>query len=122
VDISERHRRGSHAEQIVAAFVGRQGMTVICRNMRVGYLELDLVALDGDSVVVIEVRSRNAGSWVAAFRSLDVSKRRRLRRAATIMWLRKWSRIRGIERVRFDAAAVHLDGVSPEVVYVRAAF
>jgi len=97
-------------------------MTVLGRNVRVGHLELDLVARDGDAMVVVEVRTRGRGAWQSAFDSLGPDKLRRVRRAAAILWLRHWRRQKGIERVRFDVAAVDVDRRVPTVEYVRAAF
>ncbi len=98
-------------------------MTVLARNLRVGYLEVDIVARDGPTMVVVEVRCRGRGAWLRPLDTVDGMKRARLRRAAAILWSRKWRRMPGIERVRFDVAAVDLDGDDgPEVEYVRAAF
>lgn len=97
-------------------------MRVLSRNERVGRYELDIIARDGDRVVVVEVRTRGAGAWQRALDTLDWHKRRCLRRAAAILWSRRWSRWRGVRGVRFDVASVALDGDEPEVTYVRAAF
>lgn len=97
-------------------------MRVLSRNERVGRLELDIVARDGDLVVVIEVRTRGVGAWQNALDTLSEHKRRCLRRAAFLLWSRRWSRWRGIRGVRFDVASVNLDTDPPEVTYIRAAF
>lgn len=97
-------------------------MRVLERNRRVGRLELDVVARDGDVIVVVEVRLRSRRAWTRAFHSIQGEKQRRLRRAAQIMWLRVWRRMPGIRRVRFDVASVSLGSGGPHVEYVKAAF
>ena len=118
-----RARRGALAERIAARYVAGLGMTVLDRNLRVGHLEIDIVARDGRSMVVVEVRSRGDGSWLRALDTVSAVKRHRLRRAAAILWARRWRKLPGIDRVRFDVASVDLDTVGePSVEYVRAAF
>ncbi|MBI4701504.1 MAG: YraN family protein [Deltaproteobacteria bacterium] len=98
-------------------------MTILARNLRVGHLEIDLLARDGPAVVLIEVRTRGAGSWGSALGSVNPAKQRRLRAAAGLLWSRRFARAAGVERMRFDVAAVDLDaGPSPVVEYVQGAF
>lgn len=97
-------------------------MHILARNCRAGRLELDVVARDHDTVVVVEVRLRGSGAWQRAFDSIHHEKQRRLSRAAQLLWLREWRRIPGIARVRFDVASVTLAAHGPEVEYVKAAF
>jgi putative endonuclease len=118
----ERARRGREAERVAAEWVEAQGMKVLERNKRVGKLEIDLIARDADVIVVIEVRTRGAGSWQHPLESVDAAKQQRLRRAAAILWSRRFSKLAGVTRMRFDVAAVDLSGDSPSVEYVRAAF
>ena len=60
----------------------------------------------GEVVAIIEVRTRGAGSWQRALASIDRTKRQRLSRAARILWSRRFSKMAGVKRVRFDVAAV----------------
>ncbi|MEZ4440013.1 MAG: YraN family protein [Polyangiaceae bacterium] len=120
--INLRAERGKLAEEVAHRHVVALGMRVIARNLRVGYLELDIVARDGDTIVVVEVRGRGKGAWLGPLGSVGRVKRRRLRRAAAILWSRRWSRWAGIARVRFDVASVDVDARPPEVTYIRAAF
>ena len=118
-----RARRGALAERIAARHVADLGMIVLERNLRVGHLEIDILAREAHSIVVVEVRCRGSGSWLRALDTIGGVKRRRLRRAAAILWARRWRKLPGIERVRFDVASVDLDSLgAPHVEYVRAAF
>jgi putative endonuclease len=121
LDVTEVDRGavGAAAEEAAAAHVLAAGMRILERNLRVHRLELDIVALDGDAVVVIEVRLRGPGAWTRALSSIDRKKRDRLRRAAQLLWTRRFSKMPGVARMRFDVAAVGEDG---SIEYVRAAF
>jgi putative endonuclease len=111
------------AEQAVAAHLEQRGFSVVAQNLRLGALELDVVARRGPLIVVVEVRTRGAGAWTTAFGSIDSKKRRRVRHAGERLWQRRYRNDSSVERMRFDAASVSFgaDG-SAEVEYAEAAF
>jgi putative endonuclease len=124
-DLTARVRRstGACAEQVVAAFLEREGFRILGRNVRVGRLEVDLLAQRGEVVALVEVRYRGPGSWKGPFASVTEAKRARLRAAARRLWADRFARDRSVERMRYDVAAVWFE---PEgetrVEYVAAAF
>jgi putative endonuclease len=122
VDRRERARRGRDAEDVVAAWLAARGMAVLERNLRIGKLEIDLLARDGEVIAVVEVRTRGRGSWQRPFDSIDGRKQDRLRKAGALLWARRFSKLPGVERMRFDVAAVDLDQPEPVVDYLKAAF
>ena len=89
--------------------------------MRVGALELDVVARKDALAVIVEVRTRGAGSFTGALASVDAKKRASLVRGAERYWRATLSKMRGVERVRIDVAAVTFDGGETRVEYVEAA-
>ncbi|MFD2772486.1 YraN family protein [Cellulomonas phragmiteti] len=54
---------GRYGEDVAAAFVARAGWTVLARNWRCPEGELDIVALDGDEVVAVEVKTRRSTTY-----------------------------------------------------------
>lgn len=111
---------GTSAEQVVVRYLLDHGVRVLETNLRLGYLEIDIVAREGRVIAVVEVRARGAGAYTSPFGSVDGLKRRRLRHAGERLWNRRFRRDHRVDRLRFDVAAVHLD--TGEVEYVRAAF
>ena len=91
-------------------------------NVRVGYLEVDLLVRDGRTLALVEVRTRGAASWTSGFGSVDGWKRTRLRRAGERLWRRRFRFDRGLDHVRFDVASVTFRDGQPLIEYVRAAF
>lgn len=75
--------RGRAAEALVASHLETLGLIVLARNARVGRDELDLVVLDGATLVVVEVRARRAGAMVHPLETLTATKRQNLRRATS---------------------------------------
>jgi putative endonuclease len=73
--------RGRLAEKLVADHLTRQGFIIIAQDLRVGRDEVDLLAWEGATLVVIEVRSRRAGAMVDPLSSVSRAKQRHLRTA-----------------------------------------
>ncbi len=117
-----RRALGDAAEAIVAAWLPSAGLTVLERNVRLGYLEIDIVARDGPVLVLIEVRRRGRRSRTTGFSSISSEKRKRLRFAGERLWNRRYRYDASLERVRFDVASVTYEGSRPVIEYVKAAF
>jgi putative endonuclease len=73
--------RGRLAEQLVADHLTNLGFIVVARDLRVGRDEVDILAWEGATLVVVEVRSRRAGAMVDPLSSVSRAKQRRLRNA-----------------------------------------
>lgn len=74
---------GRRGEQIAARYLRRRGYRVIRRNYQAAGAEIDLVALDRDTIVFIEVKTRLDGRRWSPAAAVDERKRARIRRAAT---------------------------------------
>jgi putative endonuclease len=114
--------RGARAEALVAAWLERQGYEIVARNLRIGELEIDIVARKGPVVAVVEVRSRGPTALSTPFGSVGRRKQLHLRRAGERLWQRRYRRDKSVERLRFDVAGVRLDQDPVLIEYVRAAF
>jgi putative endonuclease len=73
---------GQEAEDQAFEELQRRGLKLVARNWRCRGGELDLVMLDGDTVVFVEVRFRSHAAWGGALESVDARKRGRLGAAA----------------------------------------
>ncbi len=61
-----RQNLGRRGEEIAAAYLARLGYVIVTRNWRTRTGELDIVARDGEWLVIVEVRARRgAGSSTA---------------------------------------------------------
>ena len=76
------NRRGERAEALAADFLGRHGLTIVTRNYRCRFGEIDLIARDGNTVVFVEVRQRSSNGYGGAAASITAAKRGRLLRTA----------------------------------------
>jgi putative endonuclease len=121
--VARAHALGRLAETAVVAYLERQGAAVVATNLRIGRLEIDIVAREGPVILVVEVRTRGPGAWTRGFGSLAGEKRVRIRRAAERLWQRRYKNDPSAERLRIDAASVTFTENGEAVVeYVKAAF
>ena len=108
---NSRNALARRAEDLVASLLEDRGFQIYGRNVRVGRLELDVIARRGSLVVVCEVRSRASARPVFPAETISGKKLARVRRA-TAMWLRREKL--GRVHARIDAAAVVFDGPAGE--------
>ena len=106
--VPSRTALGREAEARVARAYERAGYAILGRNVRLGALEIDVIAVREGTVVFSEVRRRAADAWVAPTATVDGRKRARLRRAAA-RYLSEHPELRGLA-VRFDVVGVQ-DGL-----------
>lgn len=104
---------GRRGEATAAVYLQRCGLRVIDRNWRCRAGEIDIIALDGDCLVVVEVKTRSSINYGHPFEAIGVEKLARLQRLARL-WCREHE-FRYVRR-RIDALAVIDDGVHPAAV------
>lgn len=115
----DRRPLGARVERAVAERLARDGWTILARNWRHRLGELDIVALDGDALVVVEVRSRRGVRFGTPEESVDGRKRARLAALAEAYvaqsaWPGPW---------RIDVVAVNVgaDGTLARYAHYRSA-
>ncbi len=103
--MTSRRQLGDFGERIAAHRLESQGMRIVARNVRVGRIEVDLIAEDGGEVVFVEVRTRRGAAGLAA-ESVTPAKLRRMWESAI-----SYCDANSIaaERIRIDVVAVDLD-------------
>jgi len=112
---------GQRAEDIAADFLRAKGLRILERNFRRRLGELDIVALEGEVLVIAEVRSRASNRYGSAAASVDGRKQQRLIHAAAQLLHRRadFSHF----RVRFDVICVsETDTATPRVEWFQHAF
>jgi putative endonuclease len=116
-----QQRIGQRAEDMATEFLRSKGLVIIERNFRRRLGELDIVARDGDVLVIAEVRFRASDRFGGAAASVDGRKQQRLVRAA--MQLLQQRRDFSHVRIRFDVISVSQSGaVGPEIEWLQHAF
>jgi putative endonuclease len=73
---------GQYGENVAAAHLRDAGLTILERNWRCDIGEIDIVARDGDVLVVCEVKTRSGLGFGAPLEGVTARKAARLRRLA----------------------------------------
>lgn len=114
-------KRGESAEKIAAFWLSSRGLSLLAQNQRTRWGELDLVALDQETLVFVEVRMRKAHDTSAAIHSVDAKKQKKLRSAAQA-FLAKHPQL-ALSPQRFDICAIaQTPDHSLHFQHLRAAF
>jgi putative endonuclease len=94
---------GKYGEDLAARHFIGAGFTIVERNWRCEVGEIDIVARDGDTLVVAEVKTRRSTAFGSPAEAITARKAGKLRELA-LAWLRDHPE-RG-RPVRFDVVAV----------------
>jgi putative endonuclease len=110
---------GRRGEAVAEAFLRARGYRIVARNYRCRAGEIDLVALDGPTVVFVEVRSRRGDRMGTPLESVVGRKQAQVARVA-----QHFSAAHGwVDRdARFDVVGIRFDVEPPAVEHVRSAF
>lgn len=121
-----RLRLGRRAEDLVAGRLHQAGWAIVERNARTRTGEIDLIALEGSTLVFVEVKAGRAGSPagpVSPAHSVGPRKQAKIRLLAR-EWLGGGRCPSGVAGYRFDVVGV-LVGRRPDAVefdHIRNAF
>lgn len=98
---------GQAGEDTGVAMLREAGFEVVDRNFRCRYGEVDAVALDGDTIVFVEIKTRRTSAFGSPQEAVTGRKQARIARvAAHYLKLRRW----GERPVRFDVIALGPEG------------
>lgn len=100
---AQRKALGDYGEQLAADLLLAEGIQVLERNYRCPVGEIDIVALDGATLVICEVKTRRDLTHGTPLEAITVAKARRLRALAG-HWL--GAHDLRVSAVRIDVVAV----------------
>ena len=99
--VDDRAALGRWGEDLAARELRRRGYQVLARNQRVGRGEVDLVARQGETVVLVEVKTRRSGAFGEARDAISTAKARRL-----VALGRRYAQTAGATDWRIDVVAI----------------
>lgn len=106
---------GLAGEHLAERELGRHGLRVVARNVRTRFGEIDLICRDARGYAFIEVKTRRAGSFVAAAEAVDARKAQRLAALAQ-SWLAHRGDRDALWRIVIAALTVSADGTRVELI------
>lgn len=109
---------GQQGERIAANYLQQNGYTIVTRNWRCRFGEIDLVARKEDTLVFVEVRTRQSDTPENAFASINTTKRKKLVRAVHLYLAEQ--HLQTDAGWRIDVIAVILArGTAPQVAHAE---
>lgn len=116
--MAEHNRTGARGEQMACQWLRERGYAILHRNWRHGRGEIDIVAREGNFLVVVEVKTRMSDRWGEPELAVGPGKRRQLIRAADEL-VRTFAE--DLE-VRFDVISITQKPEGPEILHIPNAF
>ncbi|RMG59846.1 MAG: YraN family protein, partial [Deltaproteobacteria bacterium] len=110
---------GLEAEDAACRFLQEKGFQLIERNVRSLSGEIDVLARDGRTLVVVEVRRRSAPSVVSTGELVPPAKRRKIVQVAREV-VGKY--MRPGDSLRFDVVVVTDEGGALSCLHIESAF
>jgi len=106
---------GRDGEEIAAEYLRNNGYRIVEKNYKNRFGEIDIIAKDGNTVVFIEVKTRNTPSYGTPSSAVDSKKQQRMGKVAVTYLIKK--RLTH-HPVRFDVVSI-CDG---KIEVIRDAF
>jgi putative endonuclease len=102
-EVRAKDALGRYGEEVAARHLESDGLVVIERNWRCDQGEIDIVARDGDVLVICEVKTRSSTRYGSPFEAITERKLHRLERLGM-----RWMREHGVRphRMRVDIVSV----------------
>lgn len=104
--------KGARYEDSASRWLESAGFTILDRNWRNRYCEIDIVAQKGKRVHIVEVKYRGSDFHGKGYEYVDTGKKQRLLRAANAwMQSREWK-----GDIQIDV--ISIDGAEEEITYI----
>jgi len=112
---------GQRGERAAERHLRRSGYRIVARGDRSKWGELDLIAVDGETVVFVEVKTRDGQDAGHPSEAVNLTKRRKLTRLA-VSFLKRHGLLES--PARFDVVAVTWpqDARRPQIEHFKNAF
>lgn len=110
---------GNEGERATANYLQARGYHILERNFRCRGGEVDLIALDGATLVFIEVKLRRSLARGAPVEAVTALKQSRVRKAAQV-YLTYCGQV--FTRTRFDVVCIMKSAKNADITHLKAAF
>jgi putative endonuclease len=117
--VENKQTLGKNGEEYTARLVQEAGLRIITRNYRCPKGEMDIIALDDQTLVFIEVRTRRSSFRGWGEESITPKKAQRLQAIASFYVLQQG--YQSWPSMRFDVVAIRWLGENPEIKWIKAA-
>ena len=116
--MADHNELGKKGEELAEKFLRKEGYEILERNWRFGKDEIDIIAFDGEFLVVAEVKTRKSNYFGEPEENVSRTKQRFLVRAANA-YIEK-NNISN--ETRFDIISVLFSGTNYQIKQIKDAF
>ena len=114
----EPHDLGKIGEDLAAEYLIGKGYQILERNWRSGHKEIDIIALDGDTLVAVEVKTRKSNTYGEPDIAVGAMKQQMLIWAADA-----YVRYKNLDvDVRFDIVSIVITDAGQHLEHIEDAF
>lgn len=114
----DSHELGKRGEDLAVEYLTKLGYQILERNWRSGHKEIDIIAMKGDTLVAVEVKTRKSNTFGEPDIAVGVMKQRMLAWAADA-----YVRYRNLDvEVRFDVISIIINEQGEHLEHIEDAF
>ena len=115
--MTRKREVGDFGEEITASYLEKNGYRILDRNYSKPFGEIDIIAIKGDVISFVEVKTRKSDDFAYAAEAVDFYKQERIKRASQAFLMeRKLTDF----LISFDISEVYLD--TRKINYIENAF
>jgi len=100
--MAEHNELGKWGEEKASEYLANKGFRILERDWRIGHRDIDIIAIDGDELVFVEVKTRRNNYFMEPELSVNMKKMRSISLAANA-----YAKMHYVEMpIRFDIVTV----------------
>lgn len=80
--MTRKREIGDFGEELIASYLEKKGYRILDRNYSKPFGEIDVIAIKGDLIAFVEVKTRKSDDFAYAAEAVDFYKQQRIRRAS----------------------------------------
>lgn len=115
----ERLRLGDYGEETAVSFLKKNGYRIVARKYRNKLGEVDIIALDADTLCFVEVKTKASHSCGSPLESVTPGKQRKIAKVA-LSFLKERNLLE--KKARFDVVAVEVLHRETKLEIIKNAF
>jgi len=114
--------RGDIGEELACKYLLQNGYKILERNFRIRGGEIDVIALDGETLAYIEVKTRTSYQFGRPEESITLRKLKFLERATKFYRIKRKNLVQLPDLERIDFVGIDMSDSKPQIKLIKNAF
>lgn len=103
--------KGRYGEEVGKDYLCKKGYSLLARNYRMRYGEIDLIFLDEDEIIFVEVKAKVGEDFGTPEEMVDKRKINQIQKTAQSFLVTRADLARKYEKYRIDVVAIVFNGI-----------